>query len=169
MRKSLIISILILESPISPTSPIHPIKPNVPCVAVPQQHKSHRAQAISLTLRSVGGLYGRQQSSYPTKSQLGNSNMRCKYFLSHWSLTISFWNWEQSLHICQFWIGHQGLQLIHLSHYSCCFGNTSHRIAQTKICIWAGLPWRTENSNLPNLKDFLIPSFPSDKPLFVRQ
>ena len=76
--------------PISPTPPIHPIKPNVPCVAVPQQHKSHRAQAISLTIRSVGGLYGRQQSSYPTKSQLDNSNMRCKHFLSHWPLTISF-------------------------------------------------------------------------------
>lgn len=76
--------------PISPTPPIHPIKPNVPCVAVPQQHKSHRAQAISLTLRSVGGLYGRQQSSCHSKSQLGNSNMRCKHFLSHWSLTISF-------------------------------------------------------------------------------
>ena len=77
-------------SPISPIPPIHPIKPNVPCVAVPQQYKSHRAQAISLTLRSVGGLYGPQQSSYPTKSQLGNSNMRCKHFLSHWPLTISF-------------------------------------------------------------------------------
>jgi hypothetical protein len=79
-----------LPPPSLSSPPIHPIKPNVPCVAVPQQHKSHRAQAISLTLRSVGGLYGRQQSSYPTKSQLGNSNMRCKYFLSHWSLTISF-------------------------------------------------------------------------------